>query len=262
MFSEEETISLGAALHEVIAAMLGRDLRDGELPYHETVCPFDIDRQNFHENKTEFKAELSLIRNWLGQFEVMTGALHRDTSAKPDQEDMHDLVEYLDGWARRNSKYIEPETIQEMAVNNVMRVGIVSCVLMLNEQLKGLLEDRLSELEEQEKHYWSVDHRPPNYYARTIALRLAKLFARETGKFPTIGTTSDGSTPSTAYARALEETFQILSIGQDVRGPGEWAVSQITEGDLEPRSYVSSVSILKTIAATGYLRKKMPFPKT
>lgn len=255
MFSEEEIEELGANLHDVIAMMLGRDLRDGDLPYFEKVCPFDINRENLHESKSAFKTELAFVRSWLAQFDAMADALHRDTSAKTHPDDMHDLVEYLNGCARSSSKYLEPETPQELATNNVMRVGIVSCILMLNEHLKGLLRNRLDQLEEQEGHYWNVGHRPPNYYARTIALRLAKLFARETGKFPTIGTSPDSDAPSTAYGRALEKTFRILSIEQDFRGPGEWAISQLTDSDLEPRDYVDTFKILREIAATGYLKK-------
>lgn len=89
-------------------------------------------------------------------------------------------------------------------------------------------------LSEQEDLYWSLSHRAPDYYARSIALRLAKLYARETETRPTVGTSGETGDPSTGYLRALKETFEVLGIGTGVRSPAEWAVQQIGEEDLEP----------------------------
>ena len=90
-------------------------------------------------------------------------------------------------------------------------------------------------MKDQEELFWSTNHRPPNYYARTIALRLARYYARETQERPTVGTSGDGGHPSTAYTKALEEVFEELGIKATVRLPAKWAVNQITEDDLKPR---------------------------
>lgn len=79
---------------------------------------------------------------------------------------------------------------------------------------------RLKTLEEQKDSYWSSRGRPPDHYARTMALRLARIYVKEFGQFPTIGTSSDGDHPSTHYGRLLEELFGILEIQTNFRLPG------------------------------------------
>ena len=90
------------------------------------------------------------------------------------------------------------------------------------------------DLKDHKEKFWKFKHRAPDYYARTIALRLAKLFAREVGQRPTFGTAAEGDYPSTAYGRALEEVFEILEIKQKVRTHAKWAIQQITEEDMNP----------------------------
>jgi hypothetical protein len=88
--------------------------------------------------------------------------------------------------------------------------------------------------------YWNKPHRAPDYHARAIALRLARLFARETGKLPTTGTTADDGDPSTPYSRALRDIFEILGFKTTQRNYAEWAIQQITENDLAPPSRLFS----------------------
>ena len=95
------------------------------------------------------------------------------------------------------------------------------------------LDERHKELRDQEKQFWTVSHRAPNYYARAIALRLARLYAMEKGKRPTFGTARDGGHPSTDFGRALEEVFAVLEVRASVKGAAKWAIEQLTDDDLK-----------------------------
>lgn len=254
MYSESEIRALGSQLHEIVEEMLGRDLRKENLSTFDKICPIEIDPENMHESKRQYLSELEFIKGWIEQFDQLSEVLHRDATLS-EGEDMDDLVQFLNGFARSESKAVEPETALDLAVSNAMRSGIVPCLLMINEKLRPLLETRLGKLQSQENDFWSVSHRAPNYYARTIALRLARLFALETGKFPTMGTASYSNQPSTKYARALEGAFRVLSIEADFRKPGEWAIARLTGKDLVRRRVVDTLEVLKEIKKSDILKE-------
>lgn len=250
----EENQARANDLYDIVASMIGRDLREARFHSPARGYPFDIEPENFHRSKRDFLEELAFVRDWLDQLDRFEGFLHREPTPVLAGDEMQDLVEYLNGWARSDANYDEPETAQELAVSNVMLVGLVPCFLLLNQKLRNILDSRIELLERQEKDYWSVDHRPPNYHARTIALRLAKLFAREMKSFPTMGTSGETGAPSTKYARALKEVFRVLAVGADFRAPGEWAISQLTEDDFKPSRLEESFRVLSQIAESGYLK--------
>lgn len=256
MALSDENQARANELYEIVAGMIGRDLRDDKFHSEVNGYPFDIEPENFHRSKRDYLEELDFVRTWLGQLDKFEKFLSRDTTPALAGDELQDLVEYLNGWARSYSKYDNPGTGQELAVSSVMRVGLVPCFLLLNQRIREILESRLELLERQGKDYWSVDHRPPNYHARTIALRLARLFSREMQSFPTMGTSGETGAPSTKYARALKEVFRVLSVGADFRSPGEWAISQLSEGDFKPDSFGESLNILRQLAEGGYLKKR------
>lgn len=80
-----------------------------------------------------------------------------------------------------------------------------------------------------------MTNRSPNYYARTIALRLARLYAKEMGHRPTLGISREGNFPSTDFGRALEEVFTILNITASFRNAARWAIEQLTDEDMRPQ---------------------------
>ena len=84
----------------------------------------------------------------------------------------------------------------------------------------------LDQLLAQQEMFWSMPNRPPDHFARHIALRFARLFHEHTGNTPTLGTSSQGGHPSTKYSLALEEIYKILDIERDLRTPAEWALAQ------------------------------------
>ncbi len=98
----------------------------------------------------------------------------------------------------------------------------------------NVYQERLNELKDQEIEFWSVSYRAPKSYARTIALRLARLYALHKRQKPPFGTARDGNHPSTDFGRALEEIFDILNIEATVRNPAEWAIDQLTEDEINP----------------------------
>ena len=113
-------------------------------------------------------------------------------------------------------------------------LGGMPTFLWLVVEMEQNFKGRLKELNEQEERFWNLSHRAPDYYAREIALRLARLFARETGQRPTVGTSGVDGKPSTGYARALSAAYDVLGITAAPRSPAEWAVAQVTDNDLSP----------------------------
>ena len=133
------------------------------------------------ESSPDAKSASSLIRSNVDRTGIQA-------AAKRDLEKPHDLI-----------------------VKNALELGLYYHSIVLAMELRNALIERLKELKDQEELFWSANHRPPNHYARTIALRLARYYARETQERPTVGTSSDGGHPSTAYTKALEEVLNMLT---------------------------------------------------
>jgi len=125
-------------------------------------------------------------------------------------------------------------TARDLALKNMIDAGFYHTSMLLLVDMFGVYNQRLTELKDQEKQFWSVPNRAPNYYARTIALRLARLYAKEKGQKPTFGIARAGNHPSTNYGRALEEVFSILNIKAAVRNAADWAIGELTDSDINP----------------------------
>ena len=126
------------------------------------------------------------------------------------------------------------QTASELVIMNARQLSISFHGLALMLDVDRALKERLKDLEDQEREFWSTNSRPPKYYARTIALRLARLYAREKGARPTVGVSRDGGHPSTEFTRAVERVFEVLEIKAAVRRQAKWAVAQLTDEDLKP----------------------------
>ncbi len=197
--------------------------------------PFDTSKPNLHDSKAEFLEEKRAVEDALEHI----GALVRFVASRFREDEPNHLPasrvsKYIDEKARQDLSREPSKNIVELMLKNATDYGLsfVTGILLL--KVESQLENRKQELADQEATYWSSPHRAPNHYARTIALRLAKLVARETGQKPTFGTSRDGGHPSTEYGRALEEIFELLGIKAHVRHPAKWAIEQITESDLKP----------------------------
>ena len=206
-----------------------------QYPYASSVPPFALEKANLHDSKAEFSAELTAVNQLLGQAEGMFNFLvakHQDES--PDQEVATRLSAIIDDAARSQTKNLILERAVDAALKTATDVGLsLTTIYMLVETIQAL-KQRKRDLLDQEVEFWSLKSRAPNYYARTIALGLARLVARSTGKKPTVGTARDGGHPSTDFSRALEEVFQVLAIGSDFKRPAQWAVDQLNDDDLRP----------------------------
>lgn len=209
----------------------------------------DISKPNIHDNKADFVKERDAV---LGAIEKLEQALK---FVLPDREDVKQstmvarLSEDIDQKALRSLGRKPDEYAYELAMRNIVQTGYYYNFLFINMRMVASLKDRFKELQDQEAQFWSVPYRAPNYYARTIAVRLARLYAAEKRKMPTIGTSRDGGHPSTDFGRALEDIFQILGIKARVSNAAKWALGQLTEDDVNP-------------APTGLMGGLLGYPNT
>jgi len=194
----------------------------------------DVSRPNIHDNKKEFLREKNAVASIVDH---LSGILDEALSAKDDTEhhEMRDrLRAAIDDGATRSMRSRPIETASDLALLNIGQAGFFYSSLFVIIEMKSVYRERLTELNDQEKQFWTTPNRPPNHYARTIALRLARLYAREKGQQPTFGIARDGGHPSTDFGRALEEIYLVLGIKARVRNAAQWAIKQLTDEDLNP----------------------------
>lgn len=219
-------------LYAVVAKLIGRELPRGG--FAGAMGPFDTSPPNQHESKAEFLAEKNVVLGAIKHIDGLWEALVARGSDDDTKNTLSAIRTRLDRLSRGLPDEKKVETASDLVLKNAREIGLTFHSLVLAIDLQRALRARAKELEDQESEFWSTKSRPPKYYARTIALRLARLYARETGERPTVGTSREGGHPSTDFARAVEEVFEILDIDADVRRPAKWAVSQLTDEDLMP----------------------------
>jgi len=198
--------------------------------------PLDISRPNLHDSKREFLLERDTVQSISHHLrETLRHSTFQNDVDDPDKLEMlFRLREKVLHYAGFASGVFSGDTASALAKNNVIATGFYNNFVGLAQTMLLFYEERLKDLAEQEALFWKVKNRPPNYYARTIALRVAKFYAGQTQEKPTFGISRDGSHPSTDYGRLLEHVFQILDIDGTIRGPAVWAISQLTDEDLKP----------------------------
>lgn len=202
-------------------------------------APFDVSRPNLHESKKEFLEEMNTVSAAVDHLESVLHLLSPlSTEPNPPREAMIQRVhQAIDQSVRQElrKRKVRGGSAQDVTIQNFRDTGFVDNALSILPDLVFALKRRLTELGDQEKQFWSVSNRPPNHYARSIALRFARFFAVQTGKRPTFGTSGQGGHPSTDFGRSLEEVFEILGIGSNVKSVAVWAIDQLTDEDLSPR---------------------------
>lgn len=196
--------------------------------------PLNIDtsKLNLHDNKKDFLKEQGTVFAVIKNLEEVLQRLVPEDEDPGQAKIISRLEASVDVWTIRRQKRNITADIRELVMRNHVQSGFqTNAIAVIAKMIEGY-RARLEDLKDQEAEFWAVKNRPPNYYARTIALRLARLYANEKGKIPTVGTSRDGGHPSTDYCRALEEIFAILDINAKVPQPASWAVSQLTRIDL------------------------------
>ncbi len=197
--------------------------------------PFDISKPTLHDSKSDFQAEMDYLKQLSSSLKDAISILR---PALVEDEERHVLASRVAGVINEAAdQRISRKSVRNaigLAVLSAAKCGLMGSTAYVLHALNLEVSDRIRELESQGQIHWSSKGRPPNLYARAIALRFARFIARKTGKYPTFGTASDGSHPSTDYGRALQEVFEILEIVAAVKGPATWAISQLTEDDLKP----------------------------
>ncbi|WP_306121173.1 hypothetical protein [Roseovarius sp. MMSF_3359] len=198
------------------------------------IPPIDITKPNAHDSKAEFQYEQKAVKACVENLRATVHLLAPD-KVIPDQGILVDrLRPVIDQKLRSQASRSEIEDARSLALKNVAETGGYNTSLFVLLELWTALEARQQELIDQEEKFWNINHRAPDYYARVIAIRLAKLFAKEVGQRPGYGTAAITGDPSTSYSRALKKTFKLLKIKAGVRTHGEYAVAQVTDDDLKP----------------------------
>lgn len=222
------------ALHRVFEEMLGHRVENPDFP---SLPPIDIQQHNEHSRKAEFIEEQCAVRECIDNIGriilVIAGVKVDDAEDEPANMRLRDWLDY----SASLSVDANPAPIEEidMLLLHAAKVsGFSQTSIAFLTELREQLIKRNAMLDEQEAEYWSDQHRPGNHFARTIALRTAKVYAAELGRLPTLGTSRDGGHPNTAFGKALEQIFDILDIKSGVRSPAKWAIAQLTDSDLEP----------------------------
>lgn len=195
----------------------------------------DISKPNIHDSKKEFLREKNAV---VKVVEHLDGVLSQVLGKQDDiehKEMIARLQPYVDKGAIRSMRLHEVDSASDLALRNIMQTGFYYGSLFVVVEMITVYRERLRELDDQELQFWTVSNRPPNYYARTIAFRLARLFAKQKRQKPTFGISREGNHPSTDFGRALEQVFGVLGIKASVRPAAEWAIDQLQEDDWNPR---------------------------
>ncbi|WP_299880177.1 hypothetical protein [uncultured Sulfitobacter sp.] len=216
--------------------LIGQPVKNALAPAFsgDSLPRLDTSKPNFHDNKREFQLEKDVVAAVIHHLE---GIIDQFVYENDDHErsKMRDRLETaVDEAAIVASRRTNVQTPRDLAVRNVAETGFFLSSMFVIINTMECYKIRLRDLEDQEKQFWSVPHRPPNYYARTIALRLARLYAKTHQAKPTFGIARDGNHPSTEFGRALEQIFAALEIKASVRGAAEWAIGQLTEDEINP----------------------------
>lgn len=194
----------------------------------------DRAKPNIHESKSEFLAEKQAVAAALEDAKrllgFLTGSMNKELE-KSISEMLRRVTGSVNRGARKRLKEIKVKSAADLVRKNAGEVGFILSAAYIIVDLQFELSLRKRELEDQERDFWSGSSRPPNHYARTMALRLARIVARETGRLPTLGVARDGNHPSTDYGRALEDVFKVLGIKASFRRAGKWAIEQLTDED-------------------------------
>lgn len=244
--AEKELRELGKKIHaislavEVIYRALGRwtgqelkpgnpvpIVRDGKVVGSIGAGLFgkDVVREVAEASLTELRAELLRKRDDLQALVAAIGDLNSSLSKMTGLE--LSRLEQLTGNIHHNALR-GPKAVEERIIREIGSVfsALISCGALLS-----AAKEEIGRLDGELEKRNAGQGRPRNEAAHEVALRLAKLYARVTGKRPTYAAGPDGL--SGDYTPVLREVFDALGWKKtDLRGPATKAIEAITEADL------------------------------
>lgn len=234
---DPETVSELYSILDEMLAPFDKKMRPPGKNLEGFFAPFDYTRPNQHDTKAGFLREYDIVKTVYETSDTMLRALIKSDVDEDTKTALDDIESIVD----RKLMLLAPTAPVDTIADVIRRIvadtnGFVSSIWVVLDFHRAFKE-RLAELEEQKDKFWNVSHRAPDYYARAIASRLAKLYARETGEFPTSGTSPISGGASTRFTKALEKVFKLLDINCGVRSPADWAIKHLTEDDLKPPMY-------------------------
>lgn len=139
---------------------------------------------------------------------------------------------------------VKLDTIPKKATHDtetkvIRALGVVPSILISLNDLKEALDQQTDEISKKLDTPAGQRGRPKNEATHGVALRLAKLYARVTGKRPTYSEGPNGL--SGEYTPALRSVFDALGWEKvSLRSPAEAAIMKISERDLQP--YINALS--------------------
>lgn len=206
--------------------------------------PFDINKENIHDNKSDFLVEVAAVDAALAQASSLAEFLMSSLKRTGRVDVSKRITDHIDDRAREQPFAGDFRLVTHLILKNAMDTGLSASLVYILMEFEAGLKDRKQELENQEAVFWTAKSRSPDHYARSTALRFAQWAARHTGKRPTFGTSRDGSHPSTTFGRALEEIFLVLEITTKPKLPAVWAIKQITDVHTESRPLYAFANIM------------------
>ncbi|HDY95193.1 hypothetical protein LCGC14_0105830 [marine sediment metagenome] len=124
-------------------------------------------------------------------------------------------------------------------VKVIRAVGTVSSTFIALADLKTSLDQQAENIQKKLSALTGQRGRPKNEATHGVAVRLAKLYARVTGRRPTYSEGPNGL--SGEYTPALRSVFDALGWESvSLKSPAEAAIAQISEQDLQP--YINALS--------------------
>lgn len=239
-------------LEEIVDDLIGPRSRNALKPsvLRDFLPRLDVSKPNIHDSKSEFVREKTAVENVLKHVDGIIKTFLNEDKNQQHTEMLARLDTAIDQSASRSRRLRIAKSAADLALQNITQTGFFFNSLSVVFEMQTAYGIRLKELKDQEKEYWSVSNRPPNYFARTIALRLARLFAQEKHQKPTFGIASDGNHPSTDYGRALERVYEVLRIKASVRNAAVWAIGQLTDEEINPPLNMLAAFDRKNAAST------------
>ena len=227
---------LGEKIEKIIEELIApqRKGRRGNGLIRQFRPDFDDTRPTQHESKAAFVREEKIVKAALKSSRSLVRALaasREDTTKKKTLAVLNVAVNDKLRFARPVAPVDNASDLIRRMIADTNGFDVTLWAII---DLHVALRARQEELDEQRDKFWNVPNRPPDYYARAIASRLAKRFAEETGERPTSGTSPIDGGPSTAFTQALKKIFDLLGIKSGTRSPADWAIEHLTEEDLNP----------------------------